>query len=270
MAYDFLDSKSMLEYMPQRWDKDITIMVPCFNEEHNIINTFDALLPVLRRTAFSWEIIVIDDASTDNTAQAVQRYINQYPDSCMSLKVRKENVGLAQNYIDGAFLARGRYYKLVCADNSESEETLEKIFGLLSQADMIVPYYVKTEGRSIFRKTLSKTFTFLVNVISGHKIKYYNGCALCLTYLVLRWQTGYDGFCFQADIITRSIEHGFSYLEVPAKTQERKFGKSKALQLKNFFSTAHFFLDLIIRRLGKLYNRYERRRASKNKKPYFF
>jgi len=76
----------------------------------------------------------------------------------------------------------------------------------------------------------------------------------------LRWHTGYNGFCFQADIITRSIEQGFNYLEIPIISQERQAGVSKALQLKNYLSTAHFFLDLIIRRIGQIYSVCERKK----------
>lgn len=260
MAYDFLDSKSMLNYISQRWDKDLTIIVPCYNEEGNIINTFDSLIPALSQIRFSWEIIVIDDDSADNSRQLVQQYINDHPDYCITLKVRKENAGLAQNYYDGAFLARGKYYKLVCADNAEPKETLEGIFNLLGKADLIIPYHVRVQGRSFFRKILSKTYTFLVNTIGGYKIKYYNGCGLWLTYNVMRWHTGYSGFCFQADIITRSIEQGCSYLEIPVIAQVRKAGTSKALKLKNFLSTVHFFLDLVIRRIARFYSAHERKK----------
>ena len=259
MPYDFLDTKSILNYMPQRWEKDLTVMVPCYNEEGNLISTLDTLIPVLRRIPFSWEIIVIDDASQDNSRELVQSYIHEHPDCGIDLKVRKKNAGLAQNYYDGAFLARGKYYKLVCADNAEPKETLEKTFNALGKADLIMPYHTRVEGISLLRSIISRVYTFLVNAVGGYKIKYYNGCGLCLTYNVMRWHTGYNGFCFQADIITRSLEHGSSYLEIPVIAQERKTGVSKALQLKNFLSTAHFFLDLIIRRTAQFYSAYERR-----------
>ncbi|MEW6087949.1 MAG: glycosyltransferase family 2 protein [bacterium] len=252
MSYDILNSESMLRYIPQCFEKDLTIMIPCYNEEGNIIGTFDTLIPVLCKMPFSWEIIVIDDASHDNSKELIRGYINSHPHYCISLKVREKNAGLAQNYYDGAFLARGKYYRLICADNTEPKETLEKIFSLFGKADLIIPYHVKAEGRTFFRKTLSKTYTILVNLIGGHKIKYYNGCALGLTYLVKRWHTGYNGFCFQADIVTRAIEQGFSYLEIPVIAQERKSGISRALRLRNFLSVAHFFLDLVIRRVNRI------------------
>ena len=86
-----------------------------------------------------------------------------------------------------------------------------------------------------------------------YRIKYYNGGALHLTCNVIRWHTDYHGYSFQADIITRLLDQGMSYIEIPATSHERKAGASQALKIKNFLSIGHFFLDLAIRRFGKIY-----------------
>ena len=99
----------------------------------------------------------------------------------------------------------------------------------------------------------SKIYTFITNVISGHKIKYYNGCALHLTCNVIRWHTDHLGFSFQADIITKLLDQGMSYMEIPATAQERENGVSTALKLINFLSVGHFFLELLLRRFGRVY-----------------
>ncbi len=115
--YEFVDAKSLSKFMPYKWEKDITIFVPCYNEEGNIIGTFNTFIPALVETKLSWEIIVIDDASIDKSRELICRYIKDHPNYHITLMTRKENVGLAQNYIEGAFIAKGRYYKLVCGDN---------------------------------------------------------------------------------------------------------------------------------------------------------
>jgi len=255
----FIDAKSLLKFMPYKWEKDITIFIPCYNEEDNIIDTFNTVISTLAETKLSWEIIVIDDASTDKSRELICRYIKDHPNYHIILMARKENIGLAQNYIEGAFLAKGQYYKLISGDNAEPEQTLTKIFNLLGKADMIIPYPVKIEGRSLLRHMFSKTYTFIVATISGYKIKYYNGGALHLTYNVMRWHTDYHGYSFQADIITRLLDKGMSYLEIPCTYQERTTGASQALKLKNFLSVGHFFLDLLIRRFGRAYRNKKRK-----------
>ncbi|MFA5339981.1 MAG: glycosyltransferase family 2 protein [Candidatus Omnitrophota bacterium] len=251
--YYFLDSKLFPRFVACKWEKDITVFVSCYNEEGNIIDTFNTLTSALSAVKLDWEILVIDDASTDRSKELVSNYMKAHPQYSIRLLVRKENIGLAQNYIDGAFIAKGRYYKLVCGDNAEYQETLVDIFRLLGKADVIIPCHLKVKGRSFMREMLSRTYTFIVNVISGYKIKYYNGGALHLTYNAMRWHTDYHGYSFQADIITRLLDKGMSYIEIPAKSHERKTGASQALKIKNFLSVGHFFLDLMIRRFGRIY-----------------
>ncbi|HAF94606.1 MAG: hypothetical protein A2X34_10700 [Elusimicrobia bacterium GWC2_51_8] len=259
--YEFLDTGSIVKFSPCKWEKDITIFVPCYDEEGNIVDTFNTIASSLKETKLSWEIIVIDDASTDDSKQVILRYMKEHPEYDIKLRARKENMGLAQNYIDGAFMASGRYYKLVSGDNAEPKETLSVIFNALGKGTMVIPYPVQIEGRSLLRHIFSKTYTFLVNVLSGHRLKYYNGGAVHLTYNVMRWHTDYHGFSFQADIITRLLNQGMSYVEIPVTSQGRKCGESKAYQLKNFLSVGHFFLDLIIRHIGIMY-----RHKNRNKK----
>ncbi len=251
--YDYLNAKTLPKFIPYKWEKDLTVFIPCYNEEGNIIDTFNTIFSALAETKISYEIIVIDDASTDQSELVIYDYIKKHPDYHISMKVRKENIGLAQNYIDGAFMAKGKYYKLVSGDNAEPKETLLKIFNSLGKADIIIPYHTRIEGRSFIRNLFSKTYTFIVNTVSGYRIKYYNGGALHLTCNVMRWHTDYHGYSFQADIITRLLDQGMSYVEIPVTSQERKTGTSKALKLKNFLSVGHFFLDLMIRQVGKRY-----------------
>lgn len=253
--YDFLDVKSLINFMPYKREIDLTIFVPCYNEEGNIIDTFNTLTAALLKTKLTWEIIVIDDVSVDKSKELICRYIDEHPEYSIRLFARKVNIGLAQNYIDAAFIARGKYLKLVSGDNAEHQKTLEDIFSFLGKADMLIPSYLKVDGRSFMRDLFSKTYTFIVNAFSGYRIKYYNGGALHLTCNVLRWHTDYHGYSFQADIITRLLDQGMSYIEIPGSTHERKTGVSQALKLKNFLSVSHFFLDLLIRRFGRIYRK---------------
>lgn len=264
------ESKRMLEvcplYDPMRgsWDCDLTVFVACYNEEGNILRTLESLTSALHQVPLSWEILVIDDASEDNSVALVRQYILDHADLPVSLFVRDENVGLAQNYVDGAFLGHGKYYKLVSGDDAEPQATLLEIFRHIGKADMIVPYHTEVVGRSWLRHLLSKTYTAIVNVISGHHLQYYNGGAVHLRYNVMRWHTNYHGFSFQADMITRLLDQGASFVEVGVTSQDRESGVSKAVTTRNFLSVAHFLLDLMIRRVGLVSRRKTKQKGGQN------
>ncbi len=239
---------------------DVTLFVACYNEEENIVRTLDTVFAALAEVTCRAEVLVIDDASQDDSVARVREYQARHPDRPVRLIVNEVNLGLAQNYIEGAFLGRGEYYRLICGDDVEPKETFVAVLENLGRADMVIPYQVACPGRTRFRRLLSKTFTFLVNTLTGNKIRYYNGLALHKRYNVMRWHTDYRGFGFQADLVTRLLERGASYVEIPVTARERLTGQSKALTLHNVFSVAHMLLDLFIRRVGRLVYR---RRLSK-------
>jgi glycosyltransferase involved in cell wall biosynthesis len=231
--------------------RDITIFIACFNEEENVLATFEAVTSALSTLELSWEIIVIDDASTDKTAELVKNYMTTHSDDPVLLVCREVNQGLAQNFVDAAFLGTGRYYRLINGDNVESSQQIATILSHVGEADLIIPTHEQTGSRTLFRRVLSRTFTHLVNVISDYRINYYNGCTVHIRYDVMRWHSDSQGFDFQADFITKLLDKGRTYLEVSTVCGEREFGESTALTLKNLVYSARFFINLCIRRFIK-------------------
>jgi hypothetical protein len=167
------------------------------------------------------------------------------------LRANLVNRGLAQNYLDAAFIGKGKYYRLVCGDNAEPQTTMVAIFREIGQADMIIPYYVSSVGKGVYRRFLSHAYTATVNLISGLRLHYYNGLAVHLRHNVMRWHPNTRGFGFQADIICLLVDQGFSFKQVPVKTIERRVsGSSNALTFKNLLSVAHTLVDLTFRRMA--------------------
>ena len=242
--------------LPEREAKDITVYVACYNEEDNIIHTLNMLLESFAEAPCSWEVIVIDDASSDRSVEFVEQFISDHPELSIFLVINDENKGLGYNYVDAAFLGRGRYYRLICGDNVEAKDNMVRLLKSMGKADMLITYPLGHGGRSQFRRLLSKAFTISVNLISTYRLRYYNGLAVHLRYNVMRWHGNYQGFGFQADIITRLLDQGASYIEIPVTTQERTSGKSKALTLSNFFSVGHFLIapGSILRSLLRTFN----------------
>lgn len=242
---------------------DLTIFVSCYNEQDFIASTIETIQEALGEIgSVSYEIIVVDDCSKDQSAETVKTYISTHPEDRIVLRMNRRNRGLAQNYLDVAFLGKGKYYRLICGDNAEPRETMVAVFREIGQADMIIPYYVTNEGKSRYRQMLSGTYSSVINAVSGFRLHYYNGLAVHLRYNVMRWHPHTRGFGFQADIICMLLDQGFGYREVPVKSIERRtVGSSNALTFVNMLSVAHTIVDLIFRRLANsVYRRRSRRR----------
>jgi glycosyltransferase involved in cell wall biosynthesis len=243
----------------------LTIMVSCYNESHFISNTLDSVTGAAGDAQLLYEIIVVDDCSSDGSAEVVLRYMRDNPELPIRLHQNKENKGLACSYIDTAFEGKGKYYRLCPGDNSESRESLANIFAHVGIADIVVPYFPNEnwEGRSRHRHLISGLFTSIINFVSGYNLKYYNGCAIHLRTNIMRWHPSSYGFGFQADVITQLLDRGASYAEVRAHTIERKGEDSSALTTRNLLSVVHTILEVAVRRLKNyLYGAKEPRRIS--------
>jgi glycosyltransferase involved in cell wall biosynthesis len=245
-----LHNERLLTDPDSNFELDLTAFVSCYNEASLIERTLEDIRVALHRSAITFEIIVIDDCSRDDSAERVRAYIAAHPEDKIILRRNLVNKGLAQNYVDGAFLGKGRYYKLFCGDNTEPPESIVKICRLIGQADIIIPNYSSVEGKSGFRKWLSNTYTRLVNLVSGNHISYYNGLHVHRRFNVMRWHPNTRGFGFQADIICMQLERGATYLEVSVPAINRV--ASNALTYKNILSVGHTMLDIFIRRIARL------------------
>jgi len=240
-------SASMADYGLPADALDISFFIPCYNEEPNVIGAIEKLVEVSNKLGLSYEILVFDDCSRDGTAATVQAYQAAHRLAPIRLFVNETNRGVARNFFEGAFRARGRYYRLVCGDDVEPLEAHEQLLRHIGQADIIVPYFTAIKGRPYRRHLISRLYTFLVNCASGYRLRYYNGCPIYRRLDVLRFHIEATGFGYQAEFLTRLIYENRSFIEVPLTSIDRE--GSGSVNLRNGSSVAHSLLKIALRRL---------------------
>ena len=127
--------------------KLLTVTVPCYNSQDYMENCIDSLLSGGKRV----EIIIIDDGSTDRTAEIADRYADEYPN--IVKVIHQENGGHGEGINQGVKHATGKYFKVVDSDDKVGEdfstflqalERCERDGGI----DLMVTnyYYVHTDG----------------------------------------------------------------------------------------------------------------------------
>lgn len=234
------------------YEVELSLFVPCLNEEVRVVSTLRTIHAAMLELGYSYEIIVVDDGSTDRTSAVVQDFITSNPDIPVTLHRNPWNLGLARSFVDTAFRGRGQYYRLICGDDVEPKEAIVTICRNLGKADIIVPYHPVLPGKSRFRSIVSKTYTILVNLISGYSLHYYNGCALYRRFHVMRWAPYNYGFGFQADLITRLLDEGATHFEVPVNVSHLTKAEGRSpLNFRNFVSTGHTLFEMLLRRIRR-------------------
>ena len=77
----------------------ISIVVPCFNEETRVTGTLETIREAMAEFDYSYEVIVIDDGSTDYTVRVVQEFIESNPGMHVILHQNPHNLGLSRTYL---------------------------------------------------------------------------------------------------------------------------------------------------------------------------
>ena len=94
--------------------KNISIVIPTFNEKDNIIQLFDEIKNCLDNTNISWEAIFVDDSNNDETTNVIRSLQNN--ESNVILIKRIENRGLSSALIQGALSSSSEYVLFMDAD----------------------------------------------------------------------------------------------------------------------------------------------------------
>ena len=217
-------------------------MVPCYNEENNVVDAMESIQKAAQTYRLDYEILVVDDASADKTAQIVRQYQSQHPELPIVLHVNGQNRGLGYNYFNGIHLTGSEYYICAPGDNTAPPAALCNILEKLGQADMVIPYVENPEVRSWMRRFISRVFTALINCLSGRKIRYYNGPVLHKRENLLKCKNIGSGFGYQAEIICQLLKMGCTYVEVPFATLERISGGSSAFRFWDWISVSQSLL----------------------------
>lgn len=111
--------------MSEHRDPLVSVCLPTYNYAQFLPRAVES---VLAQTFTDFELLVYDDASTDDTVTVMQPYLD---DPRVKFVVQPENRGLFANFNQSAAAARGRLIKYLCADDFLDEQFLERLVPLM-------------------------------------------------------------------------------------------------------------------------------------------
>jgi len=142
----------------------LSIIVPTHNEAENIPELVDRISKALN--GVEYEVIFVDDASTDGTRDLVRSFSKRLP---VKLVERPSRMGIISAVFDGLKLAQGEYVAVMDADLQHPPEHLPEMLKLVEDNDVVIgsrfAERARAEGLSWFRRFLSKTAILLAHTL---------------------------------------------------------------------------------------------------------
>lgn len=218
-------------------NKVISVVVPLFNEEESVVELSITLKKVLERIKANYEVIFIDDGSTDQSFLKIKE-INHLNNRFKCIKF-KRNYGKSAALSAGFKLANGDYVITMDADLQDDPEEIPALIMKLNEGYDLVSGWKKKRYDPFVKKSTSKLFNFVTSVLVGLKLHDYN-CGLKAYRKDVTKNIKVYG---EMHRYIPALAHlsGYKVTEIPVTHHPRKFGKTK-------FGSSRFInglLDLI-------------------------
>ncbi len=209
----------------------ISVVIPARNEEGNLKPCVETVIGALDGVTDDYEIIIVNDGSTDGTGALAERLAAELQG--VRVVHNAQGLGFARAYRYGAGLASKAYIALVPGDNEIQPASMRAIFQAVGSADIVAPFTANQESRPWLRQALSRTFTGTVNFLFGYNLRYYQGACVYPAGVLRTLPVTTTGFVFLTEMLVRALAAGYRPAPVPMYIQERQFGASRAVTIRN-------------------------------------
>ncbi len=236
---------------------ELSVIIPVFNEEKRVKRGLTEILGFMRKQHFSWELIVVDDGSTDKTTAIAGRILKGTDSARL---IRNPHLGKGGAIKKGILCATGQWIVFLDVDLATPIEELEKFMALRADNDILIGSR-KMKGAQIivhqpkFREFGGKVFTLLTNILVTRGISDITcGFKLYKTSLAkkLFHKARLSDWSFDAEVLFLAQKMGAKIKEIPVSWTDNPHTKVTLLK-----DTINAFLGLLKIRLNDWTGKYK-------------
>lgn len=217
----------------------ISVVIPLLNEEQSLVELYNWIAKVLRSNSFSYEIIFIDDGSTDNSWKTIES-LSLNDENVKGIRFNR-NYGKSQALHAGFLKASGDVVITMDADLQDNPEEIPELYRMITQEDyQLVSGWKKRYDNVLTKNIPSKIFNAAARKTSGVQLHDFNCGLKAYKQEVIKNIDVYGEMHRYIPVLAKNA--GFYRItEKEVKHQARKYGKTK-FGINRFI---YGFLDLI-------------------------
>jgi glycosyltransferase involved in cell wall biosynthesis len=156
----------------------LSVIVPLFNEEDNIAPLIEELDLILCDYNYSWEVILVDDGSTDSTNSVIKNTLTGYSNSYQLITLQR-NFGQTAAIQAGLDHSKGHFIATMDGDLQNDPADIPNLVNLLikNELDLIVGWRKQRKDDLMLRRLPSMAANLLIGRVTGVRLHDY-GCSL--------------------------------------------------------------------------------------------
>lgn len=241
-----------------------SIVIPAYNESARIRATLDKVIAHIGERGWNAEVLIVNDGSSDDTAQIVQQYASQHP--ALRLLENPGNRGKGYSVRNGMLHARGEWMLFSDADLSSPIEEADKLIAALAGgADVAIGSRwlrkeLQTQPQPLYRQLYGRIFNLALRIILRLHFRDtqcgFKAFTRPATDLIFPLQH-IERWGFDPEILFLARKFGLKVEEVPVKWAHREGTRLNPLR-----DGLRMFLEILKIRWYSLTGKYDARSAS--------
>jgi glycosyltransferase involved in cell wall biosynthesis len=216
---------------------NISLVIPAYNEEESIERAIKTSSDLLASIALDYEIIIVNDASSDHTGQIVDKYAQANPK--IKLIHNTNNLGSGRSLFIGLKKARFDLLLTNFADLPFDIKELPNILTVLEKkgVDFVVITRMDRKANSLYRKATSLINCWLIRMFFNSNISDFQFVQIYKKNVIDEITVSSRGTFVAPEIIIRALDKGFKMEEYPAVFYPRIAGSAKCGKPKVILQT---------------------------------
>ncbi|MBM4296023.1 MAG: glycosyltransferase [Deltaproteobacteria bacterium] len=207
----------------------MSVIIPVFNEEDNLRELGERLIRTLTGMDRPFEIIFVDDGSTDRSWEILMELYSQHPHHIRALQFHR-NFGQHPAVFAGFQAARGQVVVTLDADLQNPPEEIPRLVAKLEEGYDAVGGWRQDRHDSIFRRLPSQAINYIMSKVTGIKLRDYG----CMLRAYRREVVDSINRCQESSSFIPALANLFArrVAEIPVGHAERTRGQSKYSLIK--------------------------------------
>lgn len=232
--------------MPNSKNPEYSIVIPAHNEEGNILQFIARIIKTATSNRLSYEIIAVDDVSSDNTGKILDQLSDKFPQIKVIHRFAKNGPGNAERA--GFAIARGKWIITLDSDLSHRPEEIPDFITAANKGfDMVIGSRFVPGGSMdgpAFRLLLSQACAFAAKLITGYPLHdASSGYRIMRASALKKLNLKSGWFEIHTEIPVKFHLHGYKVGEIPIQYERRGEGQSKL----TIFQSVPKYLGIMVR-----------------------
>lgn len=207
----------------------LSVAFPAFNEEESLEKVVREFIAELQQHKVDFEIVLLDDGSTDHTCTIIERLAMEYPAIIVTV-FHEQNEGMAASFLDVQRAAGKEFVLLVGADGQYPSEIISTCLPHLDAYDVIICKR-RQKHYSLYRAVISGSYRWICRLLFGIDLLDPGGAKVVRRSLIDELPVRSRSVFAQPEQVIRAVWGGYRIKIVEVTCIPRQTGEAKGCNI---------------------------------------